>query len=75
MGIFLIMEDSFDFGAQTGEVRLLYEHASAQAHFGASVFCVRRLAALNGEEAAILDWEEKRDGGKRGLVEIEVGPV
>jgi len=70
--VFMIMEDTFDFGAQNGEVRLLFEHASAQAHFGASVFWVRRMAALNGEEGAINDWETKRDGGKRGLVEVEV---
>jgi hypothetical protein len=70
--VFMIMEDAFDFRAQRGEARLLFEHPSAQAHFGASVFWVRRLAALTGEDAAILDWETKRDGGQRELVEIEV---
>ena len=67
----MIMEDTFDFGSLKGEARLLFEHASAQSHFGASVFWVRHMAALNGEEEAILDWETKRDGGKRGLIEIE----
>lgn len=70
--VFLIMEDSFDFAVLDGEARILFDHATAQSHFGASVFWVRRLAALGGEEAAIQDWEIKRDGGKRGLVEIEV---
>lgn len=70
--IFLIMEDSFDFGVLSGEARILFDHDAAQAHFGASVFWVRRIAALGGEETAIQDWKIKRDGGKRGLVEIKV---
>jgi hypothetical protein len=38
--------------------------------FGGSVFWVRQLAALNGEQAAIEHWQIKRDGGQRGIVEI-----
>jgi hypothetical protein len=48
------MKDTFDMGQLTGEARVLFDHASAQAHFGASVFWLRRLAALGGEELAIL---------------------
>ena len=55
----------------TGEAHLLFSHhATAQARFGASVFWLRRTAALNGEEKALEDWQIKRDGGKRGIVEI-----
>jgi hypothetical protein len=36
--VFLLMEDSFDFDQLTGVARLLFQHAPAQAHFGASVF-------------------------------------
>lgn len=68
--VFLLMEDSFDFGQLTGETRLLFEHASAQAHFGASVFWLRRMAAFLGEHATIEHWQIKRDGGQRGIVEI-----
>ncbi len=50
---FLLMEDTFDMGKLTGEARVLFDHAVAQAHFGASVFWLRRLAALGGEEQAI----------------------
>ena len=46
--VFLIMEDAFDMGQLTGEARVRFDHASAQAHFGASVFWLRRLAALDG---------------------------
>ena len=44
--------------------------AVAQAHFGASVFWLRRLAALGGEEQAIAGWQIKRDGTCRGIIEI-----
>jgi hypothetical protein len=53
-----------------GEARLLFDHAAAQARFGASVFWLRCLAAFGGEEQAIGDWQVKRDGGRRGIVEI-----
>ena len=68
--IFLLMEDTFDVGQLTGEARVLFDHAAAQAHFGASVFWLRRLAALGGEERTISDWQIKRDGTYRGIVEI-----
>jgi hypothetical protein len=69
--VFMLMEDSFDMSKLTGEVHLLFSnHATAQARFGASVFWLRRLAALNGEEKVLEDWQIKRDGGKRGIVEI-----
>jgi hypothetical protein len=68
--IFLLMEDTFDVSQLTGEVRLLFEHAAARAHFGASIFWLRRLAACNGEQATIEYWQIKRDGSQRGIVEI-----
>ena len=68
--VFLLMEDTFDMGQLTGEARVLFDHAAAQAHFGASVFWLRRLAALGGEEQAIAGWQIKRDGTYRGIVEI-----
>ena len=64
------MDDTFDMGRLTGETRVLFDHAAAQAHFGASVFWLRRIAALGGEEQAIADWQIKRDGTFRGIVEI-----
>ncbi|MBW3622839.1 MAG: hypothetical protein KY468_05450 [Armatimonadetes bacterium] len=68
--VFMLMEDVFDTGRLTGEARLLFDHAYAQAHYGASVFWLRRLAALGGEQAAIENWQIKRDGSLRGIVEI-----
>ena len=66
--LFMLMSDTFDLGRLAGEARLLFDHAIAQSHSGASVFWLRRLAALGGEQ--IEDWQIKRDGGKRGIVEI-----
>lgn len=70
--IFIVMKDDFDFSQTQGETRLLFEHGTAQSHFGASVFWLRQLAAYNGEDAAIADWQIKRDGTERGIVEITV---
>ena len=68
--VFLLMEDTFDVGRLIGEARVLFDHAPAQAHFGASVFWLRRLAMLGGENQAIAGWQIKRDGTLRGIIEI-----
>lgn len=70
MNVFLLMEDTFDLGQQDVETRILFDHAAAQAHFGASVFWLRRLAALGGEEETIAGWQTKRDGTHRGIIDI-----
>ena len=49
LDVFLLMEDTFDASTVEGETRLLFDHAAAQATFGASVFWLRRLAAWEGE--------------------------
>jgi len=66
--VFLLMEDTFDAGSLRGRPVAL-RSCGGQAHFGASVFWLRRLAALGGEDAAVEYWGIKRDGGVRGLVE------
>jgi hypothetical protein len=68
--VVLLMEDTFDVDELAGEACLLFDHAAADSHFGASVFWTRRLAALGGEQAMIEHWQVKRGGGKRGIVEI-----
>ncbi len=66
----MIMDDAFDAGTLTGETALLFEHPVAQPLFGASVFWVRRFAALGGEDAFVNHWQVKRDGSLRGIVEV-----
>lgn len=68
--IFLLMEDSFDVRQVSKEARLVFDHAAAQNLLGASVFWIRRAAALGGEEATIAHWQIKRVGNKRGILEV-----
>ncbi len=70
--IFLLMEDSFDVSKVSTEARLVFDHTAAQNLLGASVFWIRRAAALGGEEATIAHWQIKRDGNKRGIVEVVI---
>ena len=69
--VFLVMNDAFDLNQVTREARLVFDHPAAQAHFGASIFWLRRLAALPNEEEAVVSWQRKRDGTRRGIVEIQ----
>jgi hypothetical protein len=64
------MEDSFEVGKVAGEAAVFFDHMAAHNYVGASIFWLRRLAALEGETAAVEDWQLKRDGTQRGIVEI-----
>jgi hypothetical protein len=68
--IFLLMENTFDVSQLSGEAALIFDHVAAQSYEGASIFWIRRLAALDGEETAVAYWQTKRDGTKRGIVEV-----
>jgi predicted nucleotidyltransferase len=70
--VFLLMADTFDIALMTGETRLLFDHLAAETHFGASVFWLRRMATLDGEQTAVEYWQIKRDGQLRGIVEIDL---
>ena len=68
--IFLLMEDSFAVNQVSGEAALIFNHLATQNYEGASIFWIRRLAALDGEEATVAYWQVKRGGGQRGIVEV-----
>lgn len=68
--IVLLMEDDFDVQSLSGEAALIFQHLESEVHFGASIFWTRRSGALGGEEAMLEYWQVRRDGGKRGIVEI-----
>jgi hypothetical protein len=70
LDIFLVMEDTFDIRQVAGEARIIFDHMAAQNYEGASICWLRRMAVLDGEEAAIEHWQIKRDGKKRGIVEV-----
>jgi hypothetical protein len=68
--IFLLMSDSFDVSQVPHDIVTVFDHTAAQNVLGASVFWIRRAAALGGEEAAIEHWQITRAGGQRGIVEV-----
>ncbi|MFN0124530.1 MAG: DUF6932 family protein [Blastocatellia bacterium] len=68
--IFMLMEDSFDWQQVTGEAAIIFDHTAAQQVEGASVFWIRRMAAIGGEEAALSDWQHTRAMTRRGIVEV-----
>ena len=68
--VFLVMDDAFDPALLDRDEGRLFDHADAQAQFGASVFWLRQLGCLEGEQAAVEYWQVKRGGGSRGIVEI-----
>ena len=71
--VFLVMSDDFDVGRLSLPQKLVFEHAAAQAKFGASVFWVRRAAAHPSVEELISGWGITRDGTVRGIVTIVEG--
>ena len=68
--IFIIMDDDFDVTKVEPTSAILFDHSSAQSLLGASVFWVRSMAALGGEQEAIDDWMITREGRIRGILEI-----
>ena len=68
--IFMLMEDTFDSQQVSGEAAVIFDHMAAQNIEGASVFWIRRMAAIGGEEAALEHWQLKRDNKRRGIVEV-----
>jgi hypothetical protein len=68
--IFMLMEDSFDSSGVRGEVAIVFDHLAVQNVEGASVFWIRRQAAIGGEQDVVEYWQTKRDKTQRGIVEV-----
>lgn len=47
--IFMLMEDTFDVDQLFGEAAIIFDHVAAQNSEGASVFWIRRMAAIGGK--------------------------
>jgi len=69
--IVLVMGNDFAPESCAAESLLLFDHARADEELGASVFWARPEMLL-GEplEEFLAHWEHKRDGSRRGIVEI-----
>jgi len=68
--IFLIMKDSFDVSELSDETALLFDHMVAHNYEGASIFWLRRMAVLGEVKEAVEHWQIKRNGKKRGIIEV-----
>lgn len=66
----MLMDDSFELSEVRGEAAIIFDHLAAQAVEGASVFWIRRMAAIGGDQAALEHWQIKRDKTQRGIVEV-----
>ena len=68
-----MMEDSFRLEACPTEAQGLFDHAVAQARHGASIFWVRPALLLHESiEDFVAYWQTRRDGSKRGIVEVMI---
>ena len=68
------LERIYSLASQTGKVKgeaaIIFNHMPAQNYEGASIFWVRSMAAFGGEDNAISFWQGKRNGERRGIVEV-----
>jgi hypothetical protein len=64
------MKDTFDVRLLTGDNAIVFDHLAVESLVGASVFWIKRSAAMAREAEAIEYWQVKRDGSKRGIVEV-----
>lgn len=69
--VVLIMAEDFRLEEAPRESQTLFSHADAEARFGASVFWVREGMLSEEQMRDFLDiWQMKRDGTRRGIVEV-----
>ena len=69
--VILVMDDNFHPHDAATEIRGLFDHAVAQARYGASLFWIQpSIVLLETVDSFINHWQVKRDGTRRGIVEI-----
>jgi hypothetical protein len=69
--VILVMKDEFRLEECPAESAILFDHARADAELGASVFWIRPDLLLGQPfDEFLAFWRTKRDGTKRGIVEI-----
>jgi hypothetical protein len=69
--VVLVMDDNFRLENCPVECRGIFDHATAQARYGASVFWIRPgMIFEETVEEFIGYWQVKRDGSKRGILDV-----
>jgi predicted nucleotidyltransferase len=71
--IILVMRDDFDMRTCDQATQLLFDHRQAARVFGASVFWIRpAMLVTESLDSFVAHWQIKRDGTRRGIVEVGV---
>ena len=68
--VILIMTDAFRLDGLPEETAALFDHSRMESEFGASIFWVRPGLLLEPMPTFRAGWQNKRGGGKRGIVEV-----
>lgn len=69
--VVIIFDDDFDMAVCSAEVKNLLNHQQAAEEFGASIFWIRpSLLFLEPLDKFIAGWQVKRDGTRRGIIEV-----
>lgn len=69
--VILIMDETFKLDSCPAESLALFDHPTAQARYGASIFWTRTNTLMSETvDEFISYWQIKRDGSKRGIVDV-----
>ena len=69
--VVIIFSDDFDLTVCSENVKRLLNHQKAENEFGASIFWIRpSLLLLETLDEFIEGWQVKRDGTRRGIIEV-----
>ncbi|RKU11798.1 hypothetical protein C6503_18270 [Candidatus Poribacteria bacterium] len=69
--VVIIFDNDFDMTACSEDVKKLLNHQQAATEFGASIFSIRpSLLFLETINEFIAGWQVKRDGTRRGIIEV-----
>ena len=67
----IVFSDDFDLTVCSEEVKTLLDHQQAENEFGASIFWIRpSLLLLETLDEFVESWQVKRDGTRRGIIEV-----
>ncbi len=71
LDIILVMRTGFQSSQAPLESQMLFDHEQADSEFGASIFWIRTdLLILETVEEFLDYWQTRRDGGRRGIIEV-----
>lgn len=69
--VILVMDDDFRLEKCNSMAASLFDHARAQQEFGASVFWIRPILLISDTLPEFIDrWQLRREGGRRGIIEV-----